>query len=283
MFSRTQSGQSASKVDKDALTAFQQAHKKKKEEMSALDMDINQLFKTEPSWRGARRKNLLAQRMGEAEEEHRVRVGKGKQELWEAARVGNFDRIMDLLFRSKDYIPTDGDLGHSIHNAAAKGREDALDLLIRHGADPCDQNMPMGFSPVMVAATKGHVHAMLLLIDRGGEVNAKNEMQQTAMHIAALRGHAHIIKALVAEGAEAWHKDMYGRTAYDCCKMETEEHALCRDVLINAVPKPKAKKIAEAHEDTDGTTPAHHWLCESMHGEPRECAMNGLDMPTNMA
>mmetsp|Transcript_22844 Transcript_22844/g.53114 ORF Transcript_22844/g.53114 Transcript_22844/m.53114 type:complete len:281 (+) Transcript_22844:3-845(+) len=270
------------KVDKDELVKWQEEHKKKKAAKSALDLGINELFKTEPSWRGARRKNLLEQRMGEAEAEHKIRVGKGRQELWEAARVGNFERIMDLLFRSKDYKASDKDLGHSIHNAAAKGREDALDLLIRHGADPCDQNMPMGFSPVMVAATKGHVHAMLLLVDRGGDVNAKNDMQQTAMHIAALRGHAHIIKALVAEGAEAWHKDYYGRTALDCCKMETEEHALCRDVLVNAKPKPKVKKVAEAVDDTDGTTPAHHWLVQSVHGEPR-LGGDGFEMPTNLA
>lgn len=67
---------------------------------------------------------------------------------------------------SKDYVPSQKELGMSIHNAAKMGSEDTIDLLIRHGADPSDADMPMEFTPIMVAASKGHVHAMLLLIDR---------------------------------------------------------------------------------------------------------------------
>jgi len=63
-------------------------------------------------------------------------------------------------------VPSEKDLSHGIHAAAAHGREDVIDLLIRHKADPSDANMPQGFTPIMVAAAKGHVHAMLLLIDR---------------------------------------------------------------------------------------------------------------------
>jgi hypothetical protein len=58
-----------------------------------------QIHIQEPSWRGQRRKSLVAQRLAEAEDEETKRKGTGNQELWEAARVGNFDRVMDLLFR----------------------------------------------------------------------------------------------------------------------------------------------------------------------------------------
>lgn len=86
---------------RDKLTSLQEEFKKRNDEKkSVLDMDMNTLFKQEPSWRGQRRKNLIAQRFEEADEETKIRVGKGKQELWEASRVGNFDRVMDLLFRS---------------------------------------------------------------------------------------------------------------------------------------------------------------------------------------
>lgn len=54
----------------------------------------------------------------------------------------------------------------------------------------------------MVAAAKGKVHALLLLIDRGADLNAKNDLGQTALHLAALNGHAHVVKALIAEGAQ---------------------------------------------------------------------------------
>ena len=85
---------------KDALKSLQEEFKKRKEEKkSALDMDVSELFKQEPSWRGQRRKKLLASRFEEADAETAIRVGKGKQELWEASRVGNFERVMELLFR----------------------------------------------------------------------------------------------------------------------------------------------------------------------------------------
>lgn len=85
---------------KDALKSLQEEFKKRKDEKkSALDMDVGELFKQEPSWRGQRRKKLLASRFEEADSETAIRVGKGKQELWEASRVGNFERVMELLFR----------------------------------------------------------------------------------------------------------------------------------------------------------------------------------------
>ena len=129
----------------------------------------------------------------------------------------------------------------------------------------------------------GSPDEMTMLECRGGRINDVNEMGQTALHIGCLRGHAHIVKALVAEGAEAWHKDKYGRTAYDCAKMDTEEHGLCREVIIQGVPRPKEARITPPEEDVDGKTPVHHWLVSSVHGEPSVCAYNGLERPTNQA
>ena len=54
-----------------------------------------------------------------------------------------------------------------------------------------------GYTPLMLAAGKGHVHSMLLLIDRGAKIDASNEMGQTALHIAAQNGHAHAVKVRV--------------------------------------------------------------------------------------
>jgi len=270
-------GKRNSVVNRDEITKWSTEAKAKKKQ--DLEIDADSIFKMEPSWKGQRRKNLFTQRIAEAEDELVKRRGKGAQELWEAARVGNFERIMDLLFRSKDYVPSAKDLSHGIHAAAAHGREDMIDLLVRHGADPSDNAMAQGFTPIMVAAAKGHVHAMLMLIDRGGQVNMQNEMGQTALHLAATRGHAHVCKALVAEGAEGWHLDQYGRTADDCAQMDTEEHAWCREILQLALRKPKEKEVFAAHQDLDGKTPAHHWLVSSVHGQPRA---SERETPTNL-
>mmetsp|Transcript_29623 Transcript_29623/g.67052 ORF Transcript_29623/g.67052 Transcript_29623/m.67052 type:complete len:266 (-) Transcript_29623:26-823(-) len=248
-----------------------------------LKMSIDELFKSEPSWRASRRKNLFQQRMTEHAEEEASRKGLGKQALWEAARVGNLEDLMNKLFRQKDFQASSEDLSHGIRAAAAHGREDIIDLLVRHGADPSDSNSPQNFTPLMLAASHGHVHAVLHLIDRGAELNARNELGQTALMLAAANGQAHVVKALLAEDAEPWHKDRYGRTALDCARLETEDHALCRSILEQGRPKPRPPKKVADWEDTDGKTPVHHYLVNSMHGDPRQAARSGLEYPTNLA
>lgn len=138
-----------------------------------------------------------------------------------------------------------------------------------------------GLTPLMVASAKGHVHSMLLLIDRGAKIDAVNDLGQTALHLAALNGHAHAVKCLVAEGAESWHRDSNGCTPMDCAKSESEEHERCRLILEMAKPRGKVKVKVPDIEDVDGETPAHHYLVQNIYGLPRSCASNGISpMPS---
>ena len=197
----------------DIASWVDEAKAKKKNESASeghvdlTNLSIQDLFKIEPSWRGQRRKNLIAKGMADAAKEDQVKKGTGNQQLWEAARLGNFERMMDLLFRSKDYEPSSKDLSHGIHAAAVHGRDDIMELLIRHGADPGDNNMAQSFTPLMQAARSGHYNSVLMLIDHGASINAANDLGQTALHLPATNGHAPVVKALVAEGAEAWRED----------------------------------------------------------------------------
>jgi hypothetical protein len=136
--------------------------------------------------------------------------------------------------------------------------------------------MPQGLTPLMVASAKGHVHSMLLLIDRGAKIDAVNDLGQTALHLAALNGHAHAVKCLVAEGAESWHQDNNGCTPMDCAKSESEEHERCRLILDMAKPRGKVKVKVPDIQDVDGQTPAHHYLVQNIYGLPRVCASNGI-------
>ena len=70
-----------------------------------------------------------------------ARLLPGYQDLWEAARVGNMDEIMNKLFRQEGFVASQKDLSHGIHAAAVHGREDVIDILIRHGANPSDDGM----------------------------------------------------------------------------------------------------------------------------------------------
>ncbi len=62
---------------------------------------VASLWLTGPCARGAQ---------AEAEREEAIRKGKGYQDLWEAARVGNMDEIMNKLFRQKGFEASPKDL-----------------------------------------------------------------------------------------------------------------------------------------------------------------------------
>jgi uncharacterized protein len=113
--------------------------------------------------------------------------------------------------------------------AAKAGDVEAVRLLLQHGANP---NLPniQGVTPVMAAAglgsneidTRGRfktvpdqVACIDLLVKAGGDVNARDNKGQSALHGAALFGYDDIIKDLVAHNADINAKDKQGMTPLD--------------------------------------------------------------------
>ncbi len=63
------------------------------------------------------------------------------------------------------------------------------------------------------AAEKGDTAAVKALLDRGADVNAKDENGGTALMEAALLGNNATVQALLEAGADVNAKNKYGRTA----------------------------------------------------------------------
>jgi|SRR5690554_316941 ankyrin repeat protein len=60
-----------------------------------------------------------------------------------------------------------------------------------------------GWTALHIAAEKGHVKLVELLIDRGADMNWQHEISRlTAFHLAALGGHTEVVKLLAAKGAD---------------------------------------------------------------------------------
>jgi ankyrin repeat protein len=109
----------------------------------------------------------------------------------------------------------------------------AVELLLKHGANPNLPNM-RGTTPAMAAAGLGSVDAdtrgvfttedtalrsvasLKLLLDNGGEINAKDNIRgQTPLHGAAFWGWNPAVELLVARGADLNAKDNQGKTPID--------------------------------------------------------------------
>ncbi|PKO25485.1 MAG: hypothetical protein CVU35_03910 [Betaproteobacteria bacterium HGW-Betaproteobacteria-8] len=60
-----------------------------------------------------------------------------------------------------------------------------------------------GWTALHIAAEKGHIKLVELLIERGADMNWQHEISRlTAFHLAALDGHTEIVKLLAAKGAD---------------------------------------------------------------------------------
>ncbi|NIO49585.1 MAG: serine hydrolase [Candidatus Aminicenantes bacterium] len=62
------------------------------------------------------------------------------------------------------------------------------------------------------AADKGDSEAVEALLDSGADINARDEQNQTALHLAAGRGHTPVVKLLLERGADVNAKNLLGRT-----------------------------------------------------------------------
>ena len=104
-----------------------------------------------------------------------------------------------------------------------------MQMLLTAGADPL-LTTDDGTTPLMVAAGLGRYtndknlkrgerkpsaeETVVLLLDAGADVNAKNEADFTALHGATFRGLNEVIQILVDRGADINARDFRGRTPY---------------------------------------------------------------------
>jgi ankyrin repeat protein len=70
-----------------------------------------------------------------------------------------------------------------------------------------------GRTPLMLAAFRGDAAAVLNLMERGADVNARDRDGDTALMFAAFRGHALVVALLLQYGANVYARARNGWTA----------------------------------------------------------------------
>lgn len=100
-----------------------------------------------------------------------------------------------------------------LHLAAFFGRHTVAERLLDAGADPCAVSRnSLSNSPLHAALAGSHTDVALLLISRGGDVNAMDAGRHTPLHIAAENGLIDAVKALLDSGADAHAVDADDKT-----------------------------------------------------------------------
>jgi ankyrin repeat protein len=117
-----------------------------------------------------------------------------------ATRFHHTEAARIILQHSKAELPKNS-LAKFLGEAAVKGQEDMVRVLLTNGAD-VNADSPSGLTAVDVAAAKDQDGIVRLLIANGANVNSRNTDGTMPLYDAALHGHVTTVAILLAHGAQ---------------------------------------------------------------------------------
>jgi ankyrin repeat protein len=119
-----------------------------------------------------------------------------------ACSSGHLDIVRELLSYGGSPNLRDATGATPIHDAASQGNVQMVELLFKQSGVEIEVTTNDGFTPLLVAASRGHVKVATTLLERGADPNAKNVLGQTPLHVAAFIGNVPMIELLHKHGAD---------------------------------------------------------------------------------
>jgi ankyrin repeat protein len=106
-------------------------------------------------------------------------------EIHDAAGPGSFSQIEALVKRDPSVVASSDMVGDlPLHHAARAKQVEALELLIKVGADPNSVGHD-GWTPLHLAAKFGPTDSVMVLLNGGARPDVKNSLGQTPSQVAA--------------------------------------------------------------------------------------------------
>jgi cytohesin len=124
----------------------------------------------------------------------------GSTALGEAASKGHDDVVELLIAHGASVNVRNGDTGATpLHEAAVKGHVEVVQVLLRHGADPAATDKA-GATPLDEALRYRQSKVVGLLMDKTGGFSGASAMRQ--LQDAVLRGQVEMVALLLEKGAD---------------------------------------------------------------------------------
>lgn len=139
--------------------------------------------------------------------------------------------------------------------ASHKGRADHVIQLINKGAKVATTKN--GRTPLHLAAYKGHIAVVRILLAAGCDLDIQDDCDQTALHRAAVLGNTDVISALIQEGCALDRQDKDGNTALH----EAAWHGFSQSVKL------LVKAGANVHAKNKAGNSALHLACQNGHAQ----------------
>ena len=154
-----------------------------------------------------------------------------------AASQGNVAKLNELV----DKVNVDARLSEdgetALHRAASRGHLRAVALLLDRGAK-VDATDGEDVTPLILASYRGQTDVVKLLLERGAAVNAREKRNGlSSLSHAVGRGEKELVSALLAHGADPLLKSADGRTALE----RAEANGATEIVALLKKAKPESK------------------------------------------
>lgn len=133
----------------------------------------------------------------------------GRTALLRAADQGHLEVVNVLLDKGADLNTKDNRGETALIAAVRKHHSEVANVLLGKGVYQED----LGALVLVVAAAEGRLEVVRLLLDKGTDVNTKDEYGRTALMAASWEGRLEVVKLLLDKGADVNAKDKNGYTA----------------------------------------------------------------------
>lgn len=152
--------------------------------------------------------DLVEHLLGVCPEDINVQCGQYTTAIHAALYKGHLS-IAGLLIRSGANVNSrDKENSTPLHVAIGTGDTKIMDHLIAYGADVNGTDSESNSScPLFIALNKRNLDAISLLVDRGADINVRDDKGSTPLHITSRDGLTDPVKALLNRGADVHAQD----------------------------------------------------------------------------
>lgn len=157
----------------------------------------------------------------------------GHVPLTAACSVGRSDIVRLLIECGAPINVKNRNKVSSLACAILEGHSDVVQHLLNHiSANEMEKHVDQeGRTPLMIAASKGYVPIMDLLVSKGALITTRDEKGFSALSWACMNGHMQVIEWLLERGSDINGMDSLGRTPLSLAA--TESNAETVQLLIN--------------------------------------------------
>ncbi|XP_022800163.1 ankyrin-3-like [Stylophora pistillata] len=139
------------------------------------------------------------------------KTAEGHTPLMVAAANGKLHAVKWFLGKGANVTCVDNSRWNMLHSAAHGGDTDVIDLILTHLPD-IESKTAEGFTPLMVAALQGKLHAVKWFLEKGAIVTCVDNNRWNMLHFAARGGDTDVIDLILTHLPDIESKTAHGST-----------------------------------------------------------------------